>query len=415
MIARALRIGAAAGSAGAALGGVAYSVYLSAVGSAAEVSLRQRDEVAEQSGRIRFRLLIPAHNEEVLIKDTVAAVQDLDYPAELFEVHVVADNCTDRTAEFARAAGAQVHERTAPEAPGKGPALRWLLDSLPHGGRDDVVIIIDADTIVDSALLNAFAEKFEDGAVAVQGHYAVRDETAGGEVSLRSAAFAVRHLVRPAGRVRLGGSSSLYGNGMAFTEAIARQFPWSAHLTEDLDMGLRLLLAGHRVDFAPDALVRGEMPETLDTATTQHERWEAGRRSVATAYLPRLLGAARRKAHDRRWPYVDAAIDISMPPFGSLVAGTAAGTLGLGMFARGAVRRYGVGAGVVSLGMLGWHVVTSLRLAKAPPEVYRSLLRAPSNILWKLGVVAGTLRDRPADWVRTSRNDEESRSVEASA
>ena len=67
MIARALRIGAAAGSTGAALGGVAYSVYLSAVGSAAEVSLRQRDEVAEPSGRIRFRLLIPAHNEEVLI------------------------------------------------------------------------------------------------------------------------------------------------------------------------------------------------------------------------------------------------------------------------------------------------------------------------------------------------------------
>jgi len=238
------------------------------------------------------------------------------------------------------------------------------------------------------------------------GHYAVRDEVAGGEVSLRSAAFAVRPLVRPAGRVRLSGSSSLYGNGMAFTEQIARQFPWSSHLTEDLDMGLRLLLAGHRVDFAPDALVRGEMPETRDGATSQHQRWEAGRRSVAVTYMPRLLGAARRKAHDRRWPYIDAAIDISMPPYGSLVAATAAGTAGLALFGRGATRRYGLGAGAASLGMLGWHVLTSLRLADAPPEVYRSLLQAPANIIWKLRVVAGTMREGPADWVRTSRNDE---------
>jgi len=226
------------------------------------------------------------------------------YPSSLFEVHVVADNCSDRTAAIAQDAGAIVHRRDIPDAPGKGPALMWLLDRLPQGGPGDAIVIVDADTLVDPNMLASFASNFANGATAVQGHYAVRGEGGGGEVDLRSAAFAVRHLVRPAGRVRLGGSSSLYGNGMAFDERIARRFPWSAHLTEDLEMGLRLLLAGERVEFAPGALVRGEMPDSLKGAESQHERWEAGRRSVARRYGPRLLDAARVRTHGKRWAYV---------------------------------------------------------------------------------------------------------------
>ena len=388
--------------------GACYSTYLTVIGIAAHGELR--DQRTRQWGdtqpSTRFRVLIPAHNEEVLIKDTVAAARELHYPAHLYEIHVVADNCTDRTADIAEQAGAHVHRRRAPGNPGKGPALTWLLAALPRGEPRDAFIILDADTVVEPDLLRAFDASFADGAEVVQGHYAVRGEGSGGEVDLRSAAFAVRHLVRPAGRVRLGGSSSLYGNGMAFSERIARAFPWSSHLTEDLDMGLRLLLAGETVDFAPRAVVRGEMPDTLDAATSQHERWESGRRSVAKTYVPRLLRAASGRRHEKRWAYIDASLDIAMPPFGTLAAATGAGAAGFALAGTGRTRSIGAAIGLGSLGLQTLHILTSLRLAGAPLSVYRSLLRAPMNIVWKLGVLGRTLRQGPTDWVRTSRNDD---------
>ena len=389
--------------------GACYSTYLTVVGIAAHGELRRQRTAGwgDTPPSTRFRILIPAHNEEVLIKDTVAAARELRYPAHLYEIHVVADNCTDRTAQIADEAGAYVHRRWAPNSPGKGPALMWLMAALPAGEPNDAFVIVDADTVVEPDMLRAFNVSFAEGAEVVQGHYAVRGEGAGGEVDLRSAAFAVRHLVRPAGRVRLGGSSSLYGNGMAFSERIARAFPWSAHLTEDLDMGLRLLLAGETVDFASRAVVRGEMPDTLDAATSQHERWESGRRSVAKTYLPRLVSAANGKRHGKRWAYLDASLDIAMPPFGTLAAITGAGAAGFALAGAGRTRSIGTAVGLGSLGLQAMHVFASLRLAGAPFSVYRSLLRAPLNIVWKIGLVGRTLRQGPTNWVRTSRNDDQ--------
>ncbi len=89
---------------------------------------RHRTAVAE-APTTRFVVLIPAHNEEQLIGETLASAA-LDYPADLYRVHVVADHCTDDTAKIVRDRGAEVHELDTPEGGGKGPALRWLLGRL---------------------------------------------------------------------------------------------------------------------------------------------------------------------------------------------------------------------------------------------------------------------------------------------
>ena len=88
----------------------------------------------------RFLFLIPAHNEELLLPKTLASLSRLDYPAPLFEVHVVADNCSDGTADAARAQDAIVHERFDETERGKGYALQWLLAEIaaaqtPHDAR----------------------------------------------------------------------------------------------------------------------------------------------------------------------------------------------------------------------------------------------------------------------------------------
>ena len=410
MIASAVRATGATTAAAASTILMGHSLYLTTVGVAARRALagEPRDPVREPA--TRFRVLIPAHNEELLIKDTLGALLKLDYPSELIEIHVVADNCTDRTAEIAQSPRVEVHERFDPDHPGKGPALNWMMSRLAPTDTVDldrtVLVFLDADSIVQPDFLSQLNARFIDGAEAVQAQYAVRDESAGGEVSFRSAAFAVRHLVRPAGRVHLGGSSSLYGNGMAFTEAVARKFSWSPHLTEDLDMGLRLLLAGETVQFAPEAVVRGEMPNTATSAESQHQRWEMGRQAVARAYVPELLAAAKERRHDRSWAYVDAAIDISMPPFGTMMLMGALSTTASGLLGRSASRHVGVGAGITGLALLSAHVIDSLRLAEAPPEVFRSLARAPQNALWKLGVLWRSRSDSGEDWIRTTRNTE---------
>lgn len=404
-----VRAGIGASATAVAVVGLGWGGYLTAVGVAATRSLRRpAPTTPPQPDRHprRMRILVPAHDEEVNLGDTLASLLELDYPSELFEIHVVADNCTDATAAIARSYGVGVHERVDTARPGKGPALTWLLERLPVGDPDDGVVIVDADTLVSPDLLWAFDDALDAPVAAVQGHYGVRDPQAGGEVAFRAAALAVRHLVRPAGRTELGGSSSLYGNGMAFRESIARRYRWSDELTEDLEMGLRLLLDGHRVGFRPDAHVEAIMPDNRDAATSQNERWEAGRLRVARTYVPRLLAAARRRAHGRRWPYLDAALDISLPPLTTTVALTAGSGAVAAVAARGAVRFAGVSAAGCGLALQLGHVVHSLGLADEPAEVRRSLLRSPSHALWKTTLLGRVARRRPGRWIRTARATE---------
>ena len=396
------RRGAAAASSVLAVGGLLGGGYLTVIGWAARRPLPAAPADPTPSGR-RFRILVPAHDEERRLPDTIDALRAIEYPAQLVEIHVVADNCGDRTAQIARAAGLEVHERQAPAEQGKGAALAWLIDRLPPGAPDDVFVVVDADTTVSPELLCAFDRAFAVGADAAQGLYLVHDADRGGEVGFRAAALAIRHLVRPAGRTALGGSSSLYGNGMAFREPIARRFRWSNDLTEDLEMGLRLLLAGHTVAFVEDAVVEADMPETRADALSQNQRWEAGRLRVARRYAPRLIAAAIRRRHGRRWPYADAAIDISLPPLTTFAALTGAAALGAASFGRGRVRWFGAAA-VIALGLQVAHVVAALRRAGAPPAVRRSLLRAPAHLVWKSKVWASATRAAPSDWVRTTRD-----------
>ena len=107
---------------------------------------------------------MPAHNEEVTIGRLLASIKALEYPLGRYDVFVVADNCTDRTAEIARAAGAQVEERNDYTQRGKGYALRWLLARLrERGARFDAYVVLDADTVVDASLLRRLDARFEAG------------------------------------------------------------------------------------------------------------------------------------------------------------------------------------------------------------------------------------------------------------
>jgi cellulose synthase/poly-beta-1,6-N-acetylglucosamine synthase-like glycosyltransferase len=358
----------------------------------------------------KFVILVPAHDEEAVIADTLRSFAEIAYPAELFKVHVVADNCSDSTADIVRAHGRQAHERHAPEEPGKGPALNWLFDRLDADGNFDVAVVIDADTIVDPGFLSAMDDAFGRGAVAAQGYYSVRAPGASPAAGVRYAALACRHHLRPLGRRRLGASCGLYGNGMAFRRDVLRRRRWTGHLVEDAEFQMELLIRdGEIVTYVPGALVEAEMPSTLDAAESQNARWERGRIEIARRYVPVLARMLPHAPRGRRVAYADAIADHLLPPLSAMVALQSA-TFVVNIFASALgvpQSRRRATVDVITLVILGGHVVAGLRSVTAPPSVYRSLGRAPAMVVWKVGLWRRALRPATeVTWQRTTRNSE---------
>jgi cellulose synthase/poly-beta-1,6-N-acetylglucosamine synthase-like glycosyltransferase len=392
----------------ARVGELAVTAYLATL-TAAAVLTRARRPRTRPSGRAphRFAILVPAHQEERVIERCVASLRALDYPPDHVDIHVVVDNSTDRTAELAAASGAEVHERHEPAHPGKGPALQWLLARIKDRGYD-AYVFVDADTVVHPQLLRRFDEHLAAGAAVVQGHYRVADPASAPAVAFRAAAFAGRTFLRPLGRTAIGGTAGLHGNGMAFRADVMDTRRWSDHLTEDVELYLDLLLDGTLVEFAPEAEVEAEMPNTLEAARSQHERWERGRLQVLATYAPRLVARTLRGGPASRVAYADALMDQLVPPLSVVVAGSTAwaGLAGLGALLRPTRwRRLDAALAVTTVAVQGGYVLASLVLSGAPRSVYRGLLQAPRMLAWKLWLWFGVLlRPTGRTWVRTERN-----------
>jgi cellulose synthase/poly-beta-1,6-N-acetylglucosamine synthase-like glycosyltransferase len=358
--------------------------------------------IPAQAPQTRFAVLVPAHDEEAVIARTLRSLLTLDYPRDLYTVQVIADNCTDRTADLARACGAIVHERTDPDQRGKGYALRWLFGRLladPRSG--EAFVVVDADSVVNPGFLRALDGHLRRGAVVIQGFDTVLNPDASWGTALRYVAFALLHYLRPLGRLVFHGSAGLKGNGMCFSRAVLDGTDWGAFsVTEDLQFHLDLLLSGRPVTFAPDAVVWAEMPPSMKAAHAQNVRWETGRLQMVRDYVPRLLSAALRR---RSLILFDAALENLIPPFSIMAAG---GVLCL----VGALLWGAPGAIALALFILGGQAVytlVGLVLVHAPARIYLALIYAPFYVVWKLILWLGIAiqkKRRPTEWVRTARS-----------
>ncbi|MBI4317741.1 MAG: glycosyltransferase family 2 protein [Chloroflexi bacterium] len=371
----------------------AYVVLLTA---ASFVTPRQRNAVYEPA--TSFAILIPAHNEELLLGRLLDSLAALDYPSDLFDVFVVADNCSDGTASIARDLGALVWERADISLVGKGYALRWLMEKISNTSRKyDAFIIFDADSIVSTNFLRVMNDRLLSGSQVVQAFYSVANPSASAAAALRYIALALVHYVRPMGKRLFGGSAGLKGNGMCFSASVIEKHGWSAFtLAEDVEYHLRLVLSGMTVDFAPDAVVSAEMPGSLRNAKSQNLRWERGRLGMLREYLPCLL---RSSVRTRNLAQFDAALELMIPPFSVPVALSGACLIGGMMLGSSLVT---VVALILVAGQL-LYVIAGLALVRAPWKTYLSLLHAPIYVAWKVWLYALALRGADQKWIRTSR------------
>lgn len=378
----------------------ASGLYLVLLTVASLLPLRTRPPAALPC--TRFAVIVPAHNEELLLGRLLASLQQQQYPRSLFVTYVIADNCADGTAAAGRTAGAVVFERHDTAALGKPAALRWGLEEIRRARREpaDAFVVLDADSRVAPGFLRALDAAMQAGSRVAQAAYRVDNPQAGPAAGLRELAFTLVHDVRARAKARLGLSVGLKGNGMCFAADVLAS-GWSAFgLAEDAELHLDLVSRGYRVDAVPDAVVAAEMPATLRSARSQNLRWERGRVRVTRRYVPGLLAAAVRR---RSLIMLDAAIEQLVPPLSILAAGSALALAAAALSGSWLL----VVAALAVAAALTLYVGRGLLLL---PDRRRSLLLlayAPVYVAWKLGLLAQMLAAKTSDgWTRTSREGE---------
>ena len=400
------------------------SGYLLFILISAATAPKRKSTVTARASLLSATVVIPAHNEEDVISATLQSLAAVQPP---LPVVVIADNCTDRTAQLARDAGAFVIERQNKDERGKGFALAFAFDILMRGAGNanevrgagaDAYIVVDADTQVQPDFaVRLLAELPDDPSVpaAVQGRYGVMNGGDGWRAALMSAAFDLVNHVRLLAIDHAGGCLGLKGNGMAFTRGCLEQYPMSGRsVTEDLDYAMDLMQhGGIRVQYAPHAFVCAQMPVTGDQARSQRQRWEGGRYRVVRSRAPQLLKALV-STHDFR--LVGAMFELLQPPLAEQVAGC----IGLSSLAILCVLLGSPLAGIAmmaagfSVASVLMYVFFGLGLAGAKKETFKALAFAPIYIVWKLvlyavGLVSGRRSGKAdtggadAEWVRTSR------------
>ncbi len=359
--------------------------------------------------RSRIAILVPAHDEAVLVGRCIASLRQQSYPADLYEIVVIADNCTDDTAARAAAAGATVMVRTAPDARGKGPALRWAMDRLLERDPDLAALaVVDADSVADPGLVGALVARLEQGASVVQAEYLGVDEDRSIRSELRAAAFLLFHRVRFGGRANLGMPCHLVGNGMLFSREVLADHPWDAFTSaEDLEYSVDLRLAGVRPVYAGDARLGAPVVGRGRAAQVQRLRWEGGRFHVVRTRLPLLL---RALIVDRRWSLLDAAVDLAVPPLGLLAAASVLGaSLGVLLLAAGVTSWWAVTPWLVAVAAVPTFVLVGLAAGRAPRSMWRALSVAPALVMAEIWTRLRLLRGlRATTWERTTRPGEES-------
>lgn len=355
--------------------------------------LPRRSQLHTRGGRrLRLAILVPAHNEELLIARCVRSLLESDNTGDS-TVYVVADNCTDSTAAVASAAGAQVLVRTDAVNKGKGYALQYGFQQALSNGADGI-LVIDADSVVSPNLVGVVSRYIESGEEAIQCRYRVMSPNSNIRNRLMDLAFLGFNVLRPLGRDRLGLSAGILGNGFALSAGVLRSVPYRAEsIVEDLEYHIHLVRAGRRVRFANEATVYGEMPGGGAAVANQRSRWEGGRLRMMLEWAPSLVSDVIRG----RTKSVELLLELAALPLAFQIFLLAV----IVLIAPAFLKWLAIGQTAV----VAFYVIASASLGENFPQNMAPLAAAPFYIAWKLAMLPRILRDaRPeTHWIRTGR------------
>ena len=254
----------------------------------------KKDEPHKEEVINRFAVMISARNESNVIGQLIASLKKQDYASDMFDVFVVADNCTDNTAEVARNAGAIVYERFNTEKVGKGYALDYLIGNIfEKYGRDyyDGFMVFDADNILDKGFISAMNRTFTDGHRIITSY---RNSKNYG-TNWISAGYALWFLRESKylnySRMLMHTSCAISGTGfLVHKDIIKRNDGWKCFLlTEDIQFSIKSVIEGETVGYCKDAILYDEQPVSFSQAWTQRLRWARGFLQVFAHHGPELM------------------------------------------------------------------------------------------------------------------------------
>jgi cellulose synthase/poly-beta-1,6-N-acetylglucosamine synthase-like glycosyltransferase len=313
---------------------------------------------------------------------------------------VVAHNCEDATAEAAKEAGARVVELNNHKLRGKGAALRCGFEAAIEGGAN-AFLVVDADSLVSTELIEATRAMLEAGADACQCRYELAPPPLwvnGGRLHplarLRALAFRGMNVLRARGRAGLGLSTGLFGNGFALTAEILKHVPFNANtIAEDVEYHTKLVEHGVPVYWIDSEYVHACSPVSSAAQATQEARWEGGRLRVASRSTRRLLGALRHG----RWNALETLADVWSLP---LSRGILAILLTL-FLAVPWLHVFALACAVIAV----MYVVEAAFIGSEPLRDLAALAGAPMYLIWKALITPLVLRQsrKRAEWARTKR------------
>jgi len=347
--------------------------------------------------------MIPAHNEECGLEDTLHSLSRLAYPSDRYQVVVIADRCTDATAEVATRLKVLCLERSDGQ-PGKGAALDWAIQEAGKAKIGyDAVVIVDADTISDLQLLSAFADGLQAGYQVQQGYNYICNPWASPFTRIIAVTGVLRNGRYYAGKTVLGLPGMLTGTGMCLSRNILDRYGWTAFsVGEDYEFSVELLLSGEHIHFNPFAKTFAKESQNLKQASRQRLRWASGRYYVMGN---KVWAMVRQGVRTGAFSLIDAAVTLVAPNYSSQ-ASLALLCLA-GSWANAGDPFWGFSfywaAGLV-LSIAGYFMLGVLS-TEAPAKALSGLVMVPVFLPWRLIIeLLGMLGYGRQHWGRKSRS-----------
>lgn len=346
----------------------------------------------------RIAVLIPAHNEEILISRCLRSVLLADYPEVLRDIYVIADNCTDQTVEKATLFAVTCLQRDDLKNPGKGYAIQWAMDRIQLSTYD-AVLFLDADAVVSPNIFVEIDRSLSRGEKAIQVYNGTLNSRENWLTRCSHFSDVFQFLLYFEGREVLGLTSRLLGNGMCLHREVLTKVRWSAFsITENWEYYFNVQSAGYRIAFTPSAYANSDQIVSFSQGKAQKRRWQAGWTEAAKKYLPRMISQAWKEKSVR---LADAVVDFVLPS-ASMQAGLLVIAVTGGMFIQnGLVQYWSLVLGVCGATGAG----VCLVVGGAGYRDYLAICFGPLYIVWKVVLrLSLALHGGPEEWVRTTRS-----------
>ena len=364
---------------------------------------RTKPNAPDPVGLHRLLVLIPAHDESLLIERCVHSLLAAPHAADAVSVVVVADNCADDTADRAERAGAIVVSRRDAVRRGKGYAIEWALGqvALP---RYDAVLIVDADTTIPHDFYESLASWEPLVEKAIQCYDGMGNESETWLTRLSGLLTRNRYDLALPLKQAAGLCVPLTGDGSLLGRQLLARHPWRPEsLTEGWDLYVRLTLAGERVELARSARIYAQETRSLEQAATQRARWSAGRGNVLRENWKRIFNSGMVSWHQK----LDLFAELSTPGPVLTVLFAFVGLLLSAIWLPGGLRPLFLVAFAVPL--IHQAMYSLISLARHPDRwaVLAAAVRLPGYAAWRLALATRLLfGSKPRVWTRTARHEE---------